>query len=626
MGRLLTLATSREQLALAWEDVLANDKADGKLGPSVLRFSRAVEVQLDDLTQDLADGSYRPADLTEVIMDAGGRARTLHIPSVRDRVLERSILDHVNPWVDPWLGAASFAYRPGLGVADAVQEVARLRDEGLGWVLRADVDDCFPSVRVDVARRMLAAIVPDDELMVLIDSLLARGFRRVRGGRAVLHGLAQGCALSPLLTNLVLTVLDDALVDVGFATVRYSDDFAVATQSRDDAWEAARVATAALERIDMELGADKTNVMSFDEGFSFLGEEFGPRYPPVLDRHRIIEPTGRVLYAALQGGRIRTAAGRVIVESADNVEVLDLPSGHLERIVCFGAVGVSAGVRTWALSNDVDVVFASRRGSYLGQHLSADSSTRVSRLRAQLAFVDDSARSLALAMAVVEAKIRKQIVVLQRFGRRDHAADVRDAVSQMRHVLLVLPECTTADEVMGVEGAAAAAYFPAYGNLFPDSLKFETRSRQPPLDLTNSALSFLYTILVGECVTALTAAGLDPSIGAFHADHERRPSLALDLMEEFRPLIVDQVVLSAARKSELRAEHGWSEPGRAGVLLTKAGRASIVDGYERRMLRTTRGALPGFSGSMRRHVYRQAQRFAAIMANPDELWTGLSWR
>lgn len=288
----------------------------------------------------------------------------------------------------------------------------------------------------------------------------------------------------------------------------------------------------------------------------------------------------------------------MIVESADDVEVLDLPSGHVERIVCFGAVGVSAGVRTWALSNDVDVVFASRRGSYLGQHLSADSSTRVSRLRAQLEFVDDPARSLALAMSIVEAKVRKQIVVLQRFGRRDHAADVRDAVSQMRHVLLVLlvlRECVTTDEVMGIEGAAASAYFPAYGSLFPEELRFEARSRQPPLDLTNSALSFLYTVLVGECVTALAAAGLDPAIGAFHADHERRPSLALDLMEEFRPLIVDQVVLSAARKSELRAEHAWSEPGRAGVLLTKAGKTGILDGYERRMLRTTRGALPGFS-------------------------------
>lgn len=85
----------------------------------------------------------------------------------------------------------------------------------------------------------------------------------------------------------------------------------------------------------------------------------------------------------------------------------------------------------------------------------------------------------------------------------------------------------------------------------------------PPRDIANSALSFLYTVLLGECVSALYAAGLDPSIGVLHAEQERRPSLSLDLMEEFRPLIVDQVVLAAARSGELRAEHAKQEPGRA---------------------------------------------------------------
>lgn len=626
MGVLLTRATSRESLGRAWEDVLANDSEDGQLGAGVSRFAADAASRLDTLAADLSEGTYEPADLTEVVIDGESHRRTLHIPSVRDRIIERSLLEQVTPWIDPWLGPAAYAFRPGLGVADAVQEVARLREEGLGWVLRTDVHDCFPSVPVHLARRMFGALVPDEDLGALVDRLLARGFRRERGGRAVMRGLAQGCALSPMLANLVLTGLDDALAGEGFTPVRYADDVAVVTESRDDAWEAARVATAALERIGMELGADKTEVMSFEEGFCFLGEDFGPRYPPVLDRHRVVEPSRRVLYTALQGGRVRTEAGRLIVESAEDAEVLNVPTGHVERIVCFGAVGISAGVRTWALRNDADVVFASRTGSYLGQQLSTDSSTRVARLRAQLACADDPVRALRLAGAMVEAKVRKQIVVLQRFGRRTHATDVSEAVAEMQHMLALLTECQSAEEVMGVEGAAASAYFPAFGGLFPQDLRFVERSRQPPLDLTNSGLSFLYTVLLGEAVTALVTAGLDPAIGVLHADHERRPSLALDLMEEFRPLIVDQVVLAAARKGELRAEHARSEPGRAGVLLTKAGRAAVLDGYERRMLTTTRGALPGFAGSMRRHLYRQAQRLAAVVSDPDALWTGLSWR
>jgi CRISPR-associated protein Cas1 len=105
-----------------------------------------------------------------------------------------------------------------------------------------------------------------------------------------------------------------------------------------------------------------------------------------------------------------------------------------------------------------------------------------------------------------------------------------------------------------------------------------------------------------------------------------RPFLALDLMEEFRPLIVGQVVIAAARKAELRPGHGHREEAGHGVLLTRAGREILVAGYERRMLQHTRGALPGLSGSLRRHLYRQAERLAALVHHPGASWTGLSWR
>ena len=625
MGQLLERATSDRALRRAWEDVLANDREDGALSPGVERFAEDPKAELDELGEQLRTGTYRPRDLTEVVIDDGGGSRTLHIPAVRDRVVERSLLSVVTPWVDPVLGFTSYAYRPGLGVADAVQALVALRSEGLGWVLRTDVDDCFPSVPVDHARQLFGALVPDADLLAIVDLLLARAAVRPGRGRGVMRGLAQGCALSPLLTNLVLTALDDALLDEGFAVLRYADDICVATETRDDAWEAARIATAALEVLGMELGADKTEVMSFDEGFSFLGEDFGPRYPPALDDHRVAVPDRRVLYAGLQGGRVRVKQGRVIVETADDVVALDVPTDHVSRVVCFGSVGFSAGARSWAMSKDVDVVFVSRRGTYQGQLLPASSPTRAERLRGQLAFSDDPTRTVPLALAIVEAKIRKQIVLLQRFGRRAHAELVQEAVAEMRNVLRLLPDCTSTEEAMGVEGAAARVYFPCLGQLFPAELQFTLRSRQPPMDIANSALSYLYTLLTAECVTALVAAGLDPAIGFLHADDKGRPSLALDLVEEFRPHVADQVVITAARNGELTAASGHTEPGKSGVLLTKAARTSLLAGYELRMLRTTKGALPDFSGTLRRHLYRQAQRLLATVTR-GEPWTGLSWR
>jgi CRISPR-associated protein Cas1 len=181
----------------------------------------------------------------------------------------------------------------------------------------------------------------------------------------------------------------------------------------------------------MPLATDKSTVMSFEEGFCFLGEDFGPRYPSALAGHRVDEPQRRVVYLGMQGAHARLDSGRLIVESPYEEELLNVPSGGVERIVCFGAIGISAGLRSWALNSDVDMVFLSRRGSYLGHAWPAGSGQRIARLRAQLAFADDGARWLPFARAVVSAKVRKQIVLLQRFARRDNSEDVLSRAGQM---------------------------------------------------------------------------------------------------------------------------------------------------------------------------------------------------
>jgi CRISPR-associated protein Cas1 len=615
-----------DQLAAAWEDVLANDRDDGVLAPGVMRFATDAQQHLEEIAAQLGSGSYQPGKLAPVALPKpGGQTRLLHIPSVRDRVVERSVLAVLTPVIDPWLGPFSYAYRPGLGVADAAQELARLRDDGLGWVARSDFWDCFGSIPVQNLRHMLGGLIEDPALLGLIKDFLGRP-AAAPGSAAVVHGLAQGSPLSPLWANLVLARFDARVVSAGFPLVRYADDLAALAGSRDDAWEGMRVMSEAAAELGMPLNADKSAVMSFEEGFCFVGEDFGHRYPPVLADHRVIEPDRRVLYLARQGAHARIESGRVIVEAPDDSELLNIPSETVTRIVCFGAIGISAGLRSWALSDEVGLVFLSRRGSYLGHAAAAAGAQRLSRLHAQIAAAEDSARAVTFGRAVIKAKVRKQMILLQRLARRANAEAVASAVSQMDHLLTMLADCGTRDELMGIEGAAARTYFGALGPLMPEGMTFAGRSRRPPEDIINAALSYGYAILLGESVSALCAAGLDPAIGLLHAEQDRRPSLALDLMEEFRPLIVDQVVISAARRAELRPEHGHREEAVHGVLLTKAGRAVLVAGYERRMLQHTKGALPGLSASLRRHLYRQAERLAAYIHDPQAAWSGLSRR
>ena len=137
----LPLCLQLPALRRAWERVFKKDAQDGNLSTGVERFAEDAERKLASLAQDLERGFYRPKTLTRIAIPKKGGQRFLDIPSVRDRIVERAIHEHLSPRIDPLFGCTAYGYRPGLGVADAVAEVGRLREEGYTHVVRTDVWD-----------------------------------------------------------------------------------------------------------------------------------------------------------------------------------------------------------------------------------------------------------------------------------------------------------------------------------------------------------------------------------------------------------------------------------------------------------------------------------------------------
>ena len=278
------------------------------------------------------------------------------------------------------------------------------------------------------------------------------------------------------------------------------------------------------------------------------------------------------------------------------------------------------------MRSGVDVVCLSRRGSYQGTLIGANRGAHASRLLAQVALVGDRERRVRLAASLIGAKICGQIHVLNRIARRDETVHVADTTGHMHAWRRSLTDARTLDEIMGIEGACSNAYFDALAGCVPVDVTFDGRSRRPPRDLPNAALSYGYAILLSECVGALHAAGLEPSLGIAHAPTDKRPSLALDLMEQFRPLLVDQTVMALLRTRKLRPEHSVVEAEAGGVWLGADGKKILVDAYEAACQRSVTGALPGYSGSWRRHIAHSAQMLARAIAEPDYRWSGGAWR
>ena len=341
------------------------------------------------------------------------------------------------------------------------------------------------------------------------------------------------------------------------------------------------------------------------------------------------EPTGqadRILYVGRDGARIHVKAGCVLVDGSGSLPATSVPKHSVTRIVLSGNVGLSAGRRSWAMRSGVDVVCLSRRGSYQGTLIGANRGAHASRLLAQVALVGDRERRVRLAASLIGAKIRGQIHVLTRIARRDQAVHVADTTAHMHARRHSLAGARTLDEIMGIEGACSNAYFDALSGCVPADVTFDGRSRRPPRDLPNAALSYGYAILLSECVGALHAAGLEPSLGVAHAPTDKRPSLALDLMEQFRPLLVNQTVMALLRTRKLRPEHGVVEAEAGGVWLGSDGKKTLVEAYEAACQRSITGALPGYSGSWRRHIAHSAQMLARAIAEPDYPWSGVAWR
>ena len=340
-------------------------------------------------------------------------------------------------------------------------------------------------------------------------------------------------------------------------------------------------------------------------------------------------PTGkadRILYVGRDGARVHVKVGRVLVDAPGSLPSTSVPKDSVTRIVLSGNVGLSAGARSWAMRSGVDVVCLSRRGSYQGALIGANRGAHASRLLVQVALTGDHERRVRLAACLIGAKIRGQVHVLTRIARRDETVHVADTTAHMHALRRSLTDARTLDEIMGIEGACSNAYFDALSACVPADVTFDGRSRRPPRDLANAALFYGYAILLSEFVGALHAAGLEPSLGIAHAPTDKRPSLALGLMEQFRPPLVDQTVMALLRTRKLRPEHGVVEAEAGGVWLGGDGKKILIDAYEAACQRSVTGALPGYSGSWRRHIAHSAQMLARAIAEPDYLWSGVAWR
>lgn len=293
------------------------------------------------------------------------------------------------------------------------------------------------------------------------------------------------------------------------------------------------------------------------------------------------------LYVTTRGSYLRLDHDTVRIE-VNRALAAQVPLIRLQSIALFGDVMISPALIERCAQDGRSIAYFTEHGRFAAR-IEGPVSGNVLLRRAQHLALSDPERRTSIARAMLAGKIRNCRAVLLRSARdaRDLDDRTRLMVAADAHKLVLerLPDRPGVDLLMGDEGDAAKSYFGAFAAMISPPLRDEfglwERTRRPPRDRMNALLSFLYTLLRSDCVAGLEGIGLDPQVGFLHALRPGRPALALDLMEELRPVLADRLALTIVNRRQLSAGQIEEAPGDA-WLLTEEGRRTVIAAYQER--------------------------------------------
>ena len=317
------------------------------------------------------------------------------------------------------------------------------------------------------------------------------------------------------------------------------------------------------------------------------------------------------IYVTTQGATVQRRSGQILVCKQASI-LQNVPETHIRQIILFGNVNLTTPAVAFCLDQQIEVVYLSQGGRFRGR-LNGDGGKSAELRRKQFERALDDGFRLTQARTIVAGKITNLIGFMR---RQTEAPRVEREMSLLKKTLESVRRADSVETLLGLEGAASAGYFRLFAQCVPGPWKFEKRTAHPPRDPVNAMLSLSYTLIYNRIASHLNMIGLDPYQGFFHMARHGHAALASDLMEEFRPVIADALVLKLLRRKQIKPADIVAEKGE--FRLSKEGSKTFFTEFERKLNSRRNASEHGdLNLTYAQIIVRQAHHFARVISGED---------
>ncbi|MBY5283048.1 CRISPR-associated endonuclease Cas1 (plasmid) [Aphanizomenon flos-aquae CCAP 1446/1C] len=662
-----------EQLYFAWSQVRVGSRSAGVDGISVDLFAASVDEQLTILLRQLQQESYHPSPAKGFYLTkkTGGK-RLVGIPTVQDRIVQRLLLEELYFPLEETFVDCSYAYRPGRNIQQAVQQLFSYYQYHPTWIIKADIAQFFDNLCWALLLTNLEALQLESRILQLLEQQLKAGIiiagKHINFGKGVL----QGGIISGALANLYLTIFDRKCLSNGINLVRYGDDFAVACSSWKEANRILDKIIAWLGELYLTLQPEKTQIFAPNEELKFLGYRFAngkvyapPPPEPKLEGEWLANASGTpyfrpkerplkfvsrppkacdiskpvsfprapishlwqesmtTLYITDQGAYLSAKNQQFQVYYQQELRI-KIPVVRVTNIVLFGCCNVSHGAVSVALHRRIPVMYLSQKGRYFGR-LQTEGMAKVEYLARQVECSQNFEFTKKQAEAIVRAKLHNSRIMLMRLNRRVKSEKATQAIAQIELFMDKLPFSEDVNMLRGYEGIAATTYFQALGSLVTGKFTFEKRTKRPPTDPINSMLSLGYTLLSQNVHSLIQSVGLHTHFGNLHVPRDNHPALVSDLMEEFRALVVDSLVIYLVNRNLFTIDDFTSPDERNGVYFQPHALKKFLKHWEEKLQTEVTHPHTDCKLPYRRCIELQVREYIACLMGEVEVYRPMIW-